>query len=208
MSEGDIRDLQVTRSLLLATISLARSLMNDARLAALESNLKALSVMLGSPIFYRMLHEVSESLRGAFASMTTVAALAENFCRLISSFGDMFELSGRDARALVESLRSIDRHMKGLKNVSRMLDDMAAFISSEMDGLEDPDFFSRVVETSESHMEYSRHLVDDENSDEIYMDLSDDVYLGDLSDFEDGDSDLDSGEELEVEDEGNGEEAE
>jgi hypothetical protein len=202
MSEGDVRDLQVIRSLLVATGSLAKSLMYDPRLTALESNLKALSIMLGNPIFYRMLHEVSNALMGAFASMAHITNLADNLFRLVGNFGDMFELSSKDSRALVESLRSIERYMNGMKNVSRLLDDMAAFISSEMEGLEDPDFFSRVVENSQNHMAYSEHLVSDDGSDDIYLDLSDEVYLGDLSDFEVDDDSVDLESDMEGDDDG------
>jgi len=208
MSEKDIRDLQVLRSLLMATQGLAKSLMYDARLTALESNLRALSLVLENPIFYRMLYELSHALKRAFASMTHVTSLAENLCRLVSSFGDMFELSNLDVRAIVESLQSVERHMNSLGNASRMLNDISAFTSSEVDGLEDPDFFSRVVETSESHMAYSEHLLIDGGSDDIYLDLSDEVYLGDLSDFEVDDDSVDSEEDMEGYADGDYDEAE
>ncbi len=195
MSDRDIRDLQVLRSLLVATGGLSKSLMYDVRLTALESNLRAVSLVLENPVFYRLLHEACDALQRAFASMVHVTSLAENLCCLVGRISDIVELSGHDVRALVESLQAIERHMKGLGNISRMLHDMAEFISSEMDGLEDPNYFSRVVETSESHMAYSEHLVSDEGSDEIYLDLSDEVYLGDLSGFENGDDVADDGEE-------------
>jgi len=208
MSEKDIRDLQVFRSLLVATSSLSRSLMHDARFTALESNLKALSLVLDNPIFYRMLYESSDALKRAFASMTHVTSLADNLCRLISLFDEMSALSNYDVRSVVESLQSIERHMNGLGNVSRMFKDMADFISSEMEGLEDPDFFSRVVETSENHMAYSEHLLIDDGSDDIYLDLSDEVYLGDLSDFEVDDDSVDTEDDTEGYDDGDYGEAE
>jgi len=197
MSESDVRDLQVVRSLLVATQGLAKSLVHDARFTALKSNLKALSLVLGSPLFYRVLYEASDALESAFASMIYVTSLADNLCRLIGSFGDTFELSNFDARALVESLKSIERYMKALHNVSRIFEDIAEFISSEMEGLEDPDFFSRVVETSQNQMAYSEHLLSDDGSDDIYLDLSDEVYLGDLSDFEVDDDSVDIAEDME-----------
>jgi hypothetical protein len=208
MSEKDIRDLQVLRSLLVATQGLAKSLMYDGRLNALECNLKALSLVLDNAIFYRMLYEACDALKRAFASMVHVAALAENLGCLVGRVGDIVELSGHDVRALVESLQSIERHMNGLGNVSRILKDMADFLSSEMEGLEDPDFFSRVVETSENHMAYSEHLFSDDGYDDIYLDLSDEVYLGDLSDFEVDDDSVDTEEDMEGYDDGDYGEAE
>jgi hypothetical protein len=77
-----------------------------------------------------------------------------------------------------------------------------------MEGLEDPDFFSRVVETSENHMAYSEHLLSDDGSDDIYLDLSDEVYLGDLSDFEVDDDSVDTEEDMEGYDDGDYGEAE
>jgi len=208
MSEKDVRDLQILRSLLVATQGLAKSLMYDGRLNALECNLKALSLVLDNPMFYRMLYEACDALKRAFASMVHVTSLAENLGRLVGRVGDIVELSGHDVRALVESLQAIERHMNGLGNVSRLLKDMGDYVSSEMEGLEDPDFFSRVVETSENHMAYSEHLLIDDGSDDIYLDLSDEVYLGDLSDFEVDDDSVDAEEDMEDYDDGDYDEAE
>jgi len=118
------------------------------------------------------------------------------------------ELSGHDVRALVESLQAIERHMNGLGNVSRLLKDMGDYVSSEMEGLEDPDFFSRIVDTSQSQLDYSEHLLSDDGSDDIYLDLSDEVYLGDLSDFEVDDDSVDAEEDMEDYDDGDCDEAE
>jgi len=74
--------------------------------------------------------------------------------------------------------------------------------------LEDPDFFSRIVETSQSQMDYSEHLLSDDGSDDIYLDLSDEVYLGDLSDFEVDDDSVDVEEDMEGYDDGDYDEAE
>jgi hypothetical protein len=208
MSESEIRDLQILRSLSVATQGLAKSLMYDGRLNALEHNLKALSLVLDNSIFYRMLYEACDALKRAFASMVHVTALAENLGCLVGRVGDIVELSGYDVRALVESLQSIERHMNGLGKVSRMFKDMSDFLSSEMEGLEDPDFFSRVVETSENHMAYSEHLLSDDGSEDIYLDLSDEVYLGDLSDFELDDDSVDTGEDMEGYDDGDYDEVE
>jgi len=208
MSEKDIRDLQILRSLSVATQGLAKSLMYDGRLNALECNLKALSLVLDNPIFYRMLYEACDALKRAFASMVHVTALAENLGCLVGRVGDIVELSGHDVRALVESLQAIERHMNGLGNVSRLLKDMGDYVSSEMEGLEDPDFFSRIVDTSQSQMDYSEHLLSDDGSDDIYLDLSDEVYLGDLSDFEVDDDSVDSEEDMEDYDDGDYDEAE
>jgi len=208
MSEKDIRDLQVIRSLLVATQGLAKSIMYDVRLTALESNLKALSLVLENPIFYRMLSEASDALKRAFGSMIYVTSLAENLCLLTGRVGDMLELSNLDVRALVEALQSIERHMNGLGNVSRMLKDMADAISSDMEGLEDPDVFSRIVEASQDHMAYSEHLLGDDGSGDIYLDLSDEVYLGDLSDFEADEDSVDTEEDMEGYDDGDCGEAE
>jgi len=57
-------------------------------------------------------------------------------------------------------------------------------------------------------MAYSEHLLSDGGSNDIYLDLSDEVYLGDLSDFEFDDDSVDAEEDMEDYDDGDYDEAE
>ena len=184
MSEDYARRLESIRALLSSTAELSNSLLHDSRISALESNLRVISLLLDHPIFYRLLYESSNALRRAFASMTAVSRLADSLFQLCSENNFPLERSGSDVLALVESLDVITRHMNGLSNVSKILNDLAHTVSTESAALEDVSKFSEVVETTERIMSYSEHLLPDDDAHDIYLDLSDEVYLGDLSDLE------------------------
>ena len=184
MSEDYARRLESIRALLSSTAELSNSLLHDSRISALESNLRVISLLLDHPIFYRLLYESSNALRRAFASMTAVSRLADSLFQLCSENNFPLEQSGSDVLALVESLDVITRHMNELSNVSKILNDLAHTVSAESAALEDASKFSEVVETTERLMSYSEHLLPDGDEHDIYLDLSDEVYLGDISDLE------------------------